>query len=375
VKIAFLARSLDYGGAERQMVALAKGLQAAGHQIMVVSFYPGGAFADELLAAGAQVRSLEKRGRWDVFTFGVRLIRLLRLQAPEVLHAYLGVPNILAVLIRPFLRRQRIVWGLRASDMDWTHYDLVTRALHGIEPWLSAFADLVIVNSHAGYRYATKLSYTKHKLVVIPNGIDVKGFHPNPEAGEGVRREWGIETGQFVIGLVGRIDPMKDHRTFLEAAARIIQRRSDVRFVCVGSGAGAYKDEILAHARGLGLEEKLFWQPNRPDMKNVYNAFDILCSASISEGFPNVVAEAMACGVPCVVTDVGDSRQIVGDTGIVVDPRNPEALANGLERMIGNLESDTSLREAARARVVENFAVDRLVERTANALQALLCSR
>jgi glycosyltransferase involved in cell wall biosynthesis len=372
VKIVFLVRSLDYGGAERQVVALTKGLRLAGHQVVVLSFYPGGAFAKELVAAGAEVQSLEKRGRWDILRFGLRLISRLRRLAPDVLHSYLGVPNMLAVLTRPFLLKQKIVWGLRSSDVDWTRYDWLTRSLHRIEPWLSAFADLVIINSKAGYEHAAGIGYAKHKLVVIPNGIDVQSFRPDRSAGQHVRREWGVSHGQCVIGLVGRIDPMKDHCTFLEAAARLSGSRTDVRFVCVGSGAGAYNDEVQAKARELGLEDRLLWQANRPDMKNVYNALDILCSASISEGLPNVVVEAMACGVPCVVTDVGDSRFIVGDTGSVVTPKNPEGLADALERMIVRIRRDGgSLQEAVRMRVVENFAVERLVERTETALQGL----
>jgi glycosyltransferase involved in cell wall biosynthesis len=372
VKIVFLVRSLDYGGAERQVVALAQGLLRAGHQTIVVSFYPGGAFTKNLIAAGVEVQSLEKRGRWDVFGFGLRLIRRLRVLTPEVLHSYLGVPNILTVLIQPLLGKQKIVWGLRSSDVDWTYYDWLTRGLHRVEPWLSGFADLVIINSEAGYRHAVTVGYARQKLRVIPNGIDVQIFHPDGPAGQEVRREWGLASSHTIIGLIGRVDPMKDHRTFLEAAAQLSSRRQDVRFVCVGGGAGAYSDDIRAQARALGLEERLLWHPNRSDMNKVYNALDILCLASVSEGFPNVVAEAMACGVPCVVTDVGDARHIVGDTGIVVAPRDPKALAEGLERLVTRLHKNPSLRESARVRVVESFAVAQLVERTANALQGLL---
>jgi glycosyltransferase involved in cell wall biosynthesis len=372
VKIVFLVRSLDYGGAERQVVALAQGLLRAGHQTIVVSFYRDGAFAKDLIAAGVDVQSLEKRGRWDVFGFGLRLIRRLRELAPDVLHSYLGVPNILIVLTRPLLGKPKIVWGLRSSDVDWTRYDWLTRGLHRVEPWLSALADLVIINSEAGYKHAVSVGYRTQKLLVIPNGIDVQTFRPDRPAGQKVRREWGLASGHTVIGLIGRVDPMKDHRTFLEAAAQLSSSWQDVRFVCVGGGAGAYSDDVRAQAQALGLEERLSWHPNRPDMRKVYNALDILCLASVSEGFPNVVAEAMACGVPCVVTDVGDARRIVGDTGVVVAPRDPKALAEGLERLITRLHKNPSLRELARVRVMENFAVAQLVERTTNALQGLL---
>lgn len=341
--------------------------------MQVVTFYPGGAFREALEESGAEVHSIDKRGRWDLIGFGLRLVRFLRQQEPEVVHGYLSVPNMFAVLAKPFLRRSRIVLGIRSSDVDWSHYGLLTRLAQRAERWLSRFADLVIVNSRAGFNHASSTGWAVEKWCVIPNGIDVRTFHPDREGRERVRREWGVEAGQRIIGLVGRIDPLKDHGTFLRAAARFADDYPEAIFVCVGNGTGAYKEKMLLLACELGISKRLRWEKGRKDMKDVYNALDILCSASVSEGFPNVVGEAMACGVPCVVTDAGDSALIVGDAGVVVPRADPAALARGWGEMFERMEREGSeLRERVRARVVENFAVERLIERTEQVLRALL---
>ena len=154
LRIAFLIRSLGYGGAERQLVVLASALRARGHTVSVLTFYPGGELEPELRNAGVRVRSLEKRGRWDIATFLASLRRALREESPDVLHSYLVVPNIVAATIRPLFPGARVVWGERASNMDLSHYDWVSRFSSGLARRLCRVPDLLIVNSRAGFEYA-----------------------------------------------------------------------------------------------------------------------------------------------------------------------------------------------------------------------------
>jgi len=141
----------------------------------------------------------------------------------------------------------------------------------------------------------------------------------------------------------------------------------------VGDGPDSYKSKLRALAEELRLTEKLIWAGFRDDLAAVYNALDLLTSSSYGEGFPNVVAEAMACGIPCVVTDVGDSACIVGDTGLVVPPKDPEALSNGWKEILALSQLDREARgKASRARIVEEFSVNQLVERTQTVLEGLL---
>ncbi len=369
--ILFLARSLDRGGAERQLVVLAKGLVRRGHAVAVAVFFGGGVYEAELAKTGVRVINLGKRGRWDVLPFLNRLVRFLRKERPAVMHSYLGVPNILAAVLKPLLPGTRIVWGVRASNVDLSRYDWLSRLAYVLERRLARFADRIIANSQAGKRYAVANNFPEDKIIVVPNGIDTTYFRFDPEGRHQVRSEWGLGEDEVLIGLVARLDPMKDHPTFLEAASHIARGRHDVRFVCVGEGSAGYLETIKQQAVALGLIEQLILAGARDNMPAVYSALDIASSSSsFGEGFSNTIAEAMACGVPCVVTDVGDSAHIVGDTGSVVAPGDGSALAAAILNLT-NLPSEErqALGDAGRARIVSEFGLDRLVQRTELALE------
>lgn len=371
-KIIFVTRSLDIGGAERQLVELAKGLHRKGFSTLVSTFYPEGPFEKDLLEAGVAVKSLQKRGRWDVFFFLIRLIRLLINEKPEVIYGFLPVPNVLITILKPLFSNTRIVWGVYASNVDLTHYDWLVRLVSRAECLFARFADLIIVNSNAGQQYYKNHGFPEDKMVVILNGIDTDRFKPDFLLRETVRAEWGIRKGDKLIGLVARLDPMKDHSTFLRAAMMLAGERDDVRFVCVGDGPEPYKLKFQKLSRDLGLESRLIWAGDRKDMPAVYNALDIVTLSSISEGAPNVIPEAMACGVPCVVTDAGDSAYIVGDTGIVVSPRDPQVLSRAWQTMVTRVENHRlELGQEVRRRIVEQFGIDTLIQRTEAALRNL----
>ena len=373
LRIVFLIRSLGYGGAERQLVVLAAALRARGHAVSVLTFYPNGELAPELRAADVRVRSLEKRGRWDIATFLARLHRALREEAPDVLHSYLVVPNIVAAAIRPAVPGVRVVWGVRASNMDLSHYDWVSRCSSGLARGLCRVPDLHIVNSRAGFEYAVARGYPREKMVVIPNGIDAERFVPDAAAGRRVREEWRVNATERLVGLVGRLDPVKDHRTFLSAAARVAQVRPDVRFVCVGDGEPRYRDEMHQLAATLGIGERVLWVGSRADMPAVYNALDIACLSSASEGFPNVLAEAMACGVPSVATDVGDSAWLLDRPEFIAPPGDSETLAARMQTLL-RLDADAfrTVAREARERIVTHFSVQSLVSNTEQTLSGVL---
>ena len=207
----------------------------------------------------------------------------------------------------------------------------------------------------------------------MPNGIDTLRFRPDREAGARVRAEWGIGDDESLIGLVGRLDPMKGHACFLQAAALLCARRSGMRFVCVGDGPEHYRESLRALAGQLGLGDRLIWAGTRTDMPAVYNALDMAVSASAyGEGLPNMLGEAMACGTPCVVTRVGDSAWVVGETGVVVPPEDPAALADAWATMLRRIEEERAgLSRAARLRIEQNLSVEALVRNTLAELAAL----
>jgi glycosyltransferase involved in cell wall biosynthesis len=368
MKILFLVRALTYGGAERQLVALAKGLHARGHEVVVAPFYSGAPLEQELLEAGVRIRPLQKRGRWDVLPFLFQLVRVMREERPEILHSYLT--DLVTVVLKPWFPSTKIVWGIRSSNMDLSRYDWLSRVSYQLTFRLSRFADAVIANSRSGRDYYIAQGYPRAKVVVIPNGIDTQRFRPDPEARRHVRSEWGIQDHEQVIGIVGRLDPMKDHPTFLQAASLLSQERNHLRFVCVGDGPADQRDSLHQLTRSLKLAEHVIWSDGRNDMPNVFNALDLLVSSSsFGEGFSNVIAEAMACGVMCVGTSVGDSAWVVGDQGEVVPPKNSTALMAAMEKMLSRKSHDPT---QIRQRIMDQFSLNKLVIDTEHVLSNLL---
>lgn len=362
-----MIRSLNIGGAERQLVNLASGLRERGHEVTVAVFYANGPLERELVDAKVSVIALRKSSRWDVLPFLVRLISAVRSTEPEVIYGFLSTSNILTICLKFFFPNIRMIWGVRASDVNLSEYDWLARLNYRIECRLSKFADLIICNSYAGLEYAARNGFPREKMKVIPNGIDTDFFKPDAEAGKKVRLNWGVAENEILIGLAARLDPMKDHATFLRAAATLAKDRSDVRFVCIGGGSGTYKNDLYRLAIESGLDGRLIWAGIRNDMPAVYSALDIAVSSSCSEGFSNAIAEAMACGVPCVVTDVGDSAMIVGEYGVVIPSASPEALCMGLKILMMEIGSDMS--NAVRTSLVRRFSLDAFVDNTASMVE------
>lgn len=364
-----LTRALDTGGAQRQLVELAIGMQRAGWKVTVATFYGGGPLEMVLRRAGVPIVSLDKQGRWDVLPFMWRLIRLIRSKRPQFVKGYLVMSNLLLSAIRPALRETRVIWGVASSDMDLGYYDLLSKIEFRLSILLSPFAHLIICNSEAGRRYHIAQGYCAARMVVIPNGIDVEQFRRDETARAELRTEWKTPPHAPLIGLVGRIDPMKDHSNFLRAAAQIVRAHPAARFVCVGPGAGLYRDQMVALSEALDLGERLIWAGERSDMWRVYNALDLLVSSSRSEGLPNVVAEAMATGVRCVVTDVGDSAQIVGEHGWVCPPGDSDALARAVVAALSASPVDAA---PIREHICTQYSTAALVQRTAEQLCKLV---
>lgn len=370
MRILFLARSLETGGAERQLANLALGLLRNGHEVRVALFYPGGALRKEMEDAGVPLVDLGKRSRWDLAGFLANAARAFHAFRPEIVHGYLVAPNLLAILARAWAPEASIVWGVRASDMDFSRYDFLSKATFALSIPLSRFPDLVIANSEAGRRFHVAQGFPAERSVVIGNGIDTTRFRPDRSLGLPLRARWGARPDDRIAGIVGRADPMKDHETFLAAAEIAAERDPRLRFVSVGPDGLSRIDRLrsLPAARRLGA--RLTWGGETAEMTAVYNAFDLLVlSSAFGEGFPNAVAEGMACGLPCAVTDVGDAARLVGDSGVVVPPRDPAALASAILRLARSVTPPP--RGEPRRRIETEFSQDALVARTEGELLRL----
>ncbi len=360
---------LGRGGAERQFAALAAGLAARGHEVVAVTLGPGGPLAADI--GGARLVTLNKTSRRDNPRVALALLRLLRVTRPAIHYAFLPSCCVLGGLFAPLLPDVRLVMGVRASSLPGL--SPAARLLLWLEAWLSRRAALVVANAEAGLRDALARGFASRRAEVVPNGVDTARFRPDRALGAALRCEWGADASTTLIGLPARLDPMKDHATFLDAAALLSRQRPDARFVCIGGGPENYARELRAHAGALGLAGRLVWAGEMSDMPAVFNALDVCCLSSVhGEGFPNVLAEALACGAPCVGTDVGDAAAVLGNVGVVVRPGDAAALAGALCAVLGRMRREgPAFSAACRARAEARFSLENMVGRTEALLAGL----
>lgn len=362
MKLFFLIRSLDPGGAERQLAALGNGLARRGHEVHIGVFYPNGALEETL--DGPTLHPLNKTGRWDVIGLLARLTALVRKIRPDLAHGYLGTANLFLSLVKPFLRGTHVFWGVRASNMDHSKYS-ITHLLHWkMEALCSPLADCIVYNSKAGQAHAERSGFSSRRSVVIPNGIDTDYFVSDPASRSRLRSAWGIKPDEVLVGLPARLDPMKDHHTLLNAVKALSAQPHRLRFVCIGDGP--CRAELESRSRQLGLEELVQWAGEQKDMPAAYSALDICClTSSFGEGFPNVLGEALSCGVPCIATDVGDARSIVGDCGTIVAPGDVPGLAHALLETGALVQTQRAIwKTACRERAVRRYALSTMIETT-----------
>lgn len=370
-RIGLFCPSLGLGGSEQQLVNLAIGLHARGYDVRAIVLYGGESLEQRLSQSGVPVVCLNKKTAFGAIGAAFKLLRYVCLERISILYSFHGLPNLMALLTRPLIKRIRVVIGVRSTAMDISRRKWWQRWAYRLEPYLATRADLVIANSHAGRRDAVERGFPSAKLRVVLNGIDVNQFGPDSAAGLRARRELHIDPSVRIVGLVARIDPMKDHRTFLEAAASVNARQQAIRFICVWDGDSTEQLRLVEFASRLGLSDAVLWTRGDREMRALYNAMDIAVSSSCyGEGFSNAIAEAMACGCRCVVTDVGDSASLVEGLGIVVPPGDPSKLADGILTALAAIRRDEHS-VATRERVLLSYSVDAMVNGTLECLLPL----
>lgn len=374
MRIDLLLHSLERGGAERQAAYLARGLIERGHDLAVAVFHGGGPWEAELAAAGVPLTDLAKKA--GTAGFAARLLRYYARRRPQVIYAMLDVPNLVALAARAATPRSRVVWGVRNSYENYAGRMLVVRLGFYLACRMAPLASAVICNSRAGRDLRLRRGAPPGRTLFIPNAVDTRLFAPDPEAGRALRRQWSVADHETLLGVVGRLNPVKDHAGLLRAMALLRDQGRRVRLACVGAGPDDFAARLAGLGRELGLEDRVIWAGAREDMPVVYNAFDVAVNASLSEGMPNTVAEAMACGRPCLVSDAGDSAWLVGRPDLVVPVGDAPALARGLARLLDLPEQDqAALGRELRRRAESEFSLQALVERSEAVFASLVAGR
>lgn len=347
---------LGVGGAERTLAALVTASREQPVSQVVVDLMgnttDGTQLADAIRAANVPVYHLGGRSLRDLPVVLAKLAMLIRKLRPVAIQSWLYYADLASLWALDLSGRRsstRLYWGIRSSDLDQSHY---RRAL----AWTirqcakrSNRPDAIVANSLAGRALHEALGYRPDALCVIPNGIDTERFRPDPEARARMRAAMGVAADKVLIIHAARVDPMKDHASFVAVADAL------PNFQFVMAGAGTEKINAPSNVMAIGVNH---------DMASLYAAADLMVSTSLfGEGFPNVVAEAMACSVPVVATDVGDSRRVVGDTGVIVEPGDVVGIISAIDEILKPSPQREFSKIAARRRIEDNFSLARMVRK------------
>ncbi|MGZ4962771.1 MAG: glycosyltransferase family 4 protein [Limisphaerales bacterium] len=348
---------LKVGGAETALLKLVRASSGGRYRHSVVSLTPEGEMGQGFKAAGIELQVLDFR-RSPISSF-VQLVKLIRVASPDIVQTWMYHSDLLGGIAARLAGARNVIWGIRTTDVS-AGGKRVTRLVKWCSARLSRIvpAAIICVAEAALQRHA-EAGYDRTRMEVIPNGFDldtptVAGAQRTP-----LRSHWGFSPTEIVVGTLGRFAPAKDHRNFVIAAGLVARRCSNVRFIMVGRGLDKENSELAEWINQTCHAERFVLLGERSDVTTCLSAMDVFCLSSRTEGFPNAVGEAMAMGLPCVVTDVGDAAVLVGETGIVVPSQDPEALAQGLARFVELPEDARACAgQAGRSRVESCFGLN-----------------
>ena len=363
LKVVHVINWLNFGGAEVMLCNLLGRTDRDRFDPVVVSLIDVLPLAGRIEALGVPVHAMGMRPGVPDPRRIARLAGLLGRERPALIQGWMYHANLIAGLASAASVRAPVVWGIHHSQHDrrsekrstlWT-----VGACARLSRWMPAWIVCCAESSRAAH---VRRGFAVDRMSVITNGIDTQSFRPDPAARVEVRRELGLGPEATLIGLAARYSPAKDPLTFLRAAARIGARRPDANFLICGTGMVEANAELASAVDALGLRDRCHLLGARDDMSRIMAALDLLAQSSATEAFPLSLGEAMACGVPCVATDVGDTAAIVGETGLIVPPGDPEALAAGCLDLIDRPAADLArLGAEGRARIRARFELDRIV--------------
>lgn len=365
MKILHIITGLNTGGAEMMLYKLVSRMNRNKFDIQVILLTDIGPIGKKIEDLGIPVSALGMKRGIPNPQMVFKLARWLKKYRPDIIQTWMYHSDLIGGLAAKMSGNIPVVWGIHHSNLDpkgnkrttiWT-----AKVCARFSRWLPV---KIVCCSEASKRVHTALGYAAEKMVVIPNGFDLNLFKPDLEEGTLVRQELGIPEDTIIIGMVGRFDPQKDHLNFIKAAALLQKEIPDVQFLLCGDDIIWENHKLSKWIEDAGLSNNFHLLGRRDDIPQIMTALNIASSSSYGEGFPNVVGEAMACGVPCVVTDVGDSALIVGDTGIVVPPKDSNDLALAWKELIEiGKDRRQRLGDNARRRIREKFSLPSVVER------------
>lgn len=368
-----IINGLSTGGAELALYNLLCGGLAESFDSHVISMRDKGTVGPLVMDIGVPLTTLGMRGGVPSISSFSKLRRVVRQFSPDIIQGWMYQGNLVSTLARRFsINNPSLIWSVRHSLYDLKHEKIIARQILRANRYFSTSPDSILYNSHVSLKQHEAFGFSSVSSHVIPNGIDVDKFSFDQASRDRVRTELGIPSDAKVIGHVGRLHQMKNHPLFLSAATDVACRNTNVHIILSGRGVSVdskiLRERIPSQTRG-----RVHLLGDRSDVPMLMCAMDVLVSTSYGEGFPNVIGEAMATGVPCVATDVGDSAVIIGEDGVVTPPQDKNAIVAGIEKILKvSVEKQNAIRKKTRLRIVSNYTLGKAVQNYTTLYKGLL---
>ena len=366
--ILHIISGLDDGGAEAVLFRLCQHYNPKQHH--VISMSDEGKYGPLLKQLGVRVDILDMprgrltmRGLWKLF-------QLLRCSRANIVQTWMYHADLIGGTVARLAGKENVFWGIRHTTLDPEQSSRSAIIAARLSAWLSGVVPKTIICcAEEAVRVHADIGYNAKSMVVVPNGYDLDQFKLDTNKRKAIRNELGVDNSTPLLGFVARFNPQKDHANLIKALGILMRSGKSFHCILVGSGLDASNQSLVRQIDGEGLSLHVSLLGRRTDIPAVMNALDLhVMSSAFGEAFPNVLAEAMACGTPCISTNVGDASEIVGETGLIVPARNPDALAAAISKMLIAKENPAweARCKAARRHVSENFSIDRMIKNYEN---------
>ena len=363
IRLVHVITGLDVGGAEAMLDKLLRGMNSELFSNEVISLTDVGPIGTELRNSGFKVTSLAMRRGLPSPLGVLKLFFAFGKSSPDLVLTWMYHADLIGGTVARLCGIKNLCWNVRHCNLDTDQNKFLTILTAKACAVLSALVpSRIVCNSRAGLAVHRDFGYLAEKLSVIPNGFDTEKFFPDEKTRKKTRKSLGIDDDQFVFGNVGRYNPQKNHSDLLDAFALVLRDNPRAILVCCGREVSLENHQIKEQIERLNLHSNVLLLGFRKDVTELLNSFDTYVSSSLGEGFSNSIGEAMAVGIPCVVTDVGDSKDLVGQTGWTVDPGCHFKLAEGMSAALLTSMSELSKKgSSARRRIVEVFSIQSVV--------------
>jgi len=368
INILHIITDLDIGGSEIMLIKLLYHLKKDRFKNFVVSLKSNNPLKKFLKDKNILIYELNLDYSRNKFNKVLNLLKIIKNYKPDIIHTLLYHADLIGIIIGKFILNKKVIWNIRCSNMNLKKYGKSGYLVFKLCSNLSNFPNSIIFNSEIGKYYHINKGYCPKESYIIPNGFDLSVFKPDNIKRELFRAKYNINKNCICIGIASRYDMMKDHDNFLMAASLIKNKLKNIKFLMCGNNVDPDNKDLISKINYYDLHKNVILLGKLSNIIPFYQSLDIYCSSSsFGEGFPNAVGEAMACGVPCVVTDVGDCKKIVKGVGLVVPPKNSNELSKAMLKLINMSKQERkSLGLKAREKIKKNYDIKNIVKQYEN---------